>query len=278
MLSQLEHPAVDAALATAATLLGMEVVFIGSLTPTTFQLERVRGEMPGIQEGATSDRADSFCHWMLEGAPTTTRDASAESAYAAVAFRTETDILSYVGVPIYAADGSVFGTLCGVDRTHVEVPDSSVDVLRELAGIISLYLTDTLQTAVIRRTPAGWAVGDGVPGDLLGAMVLADLLSAELEPPPRPARPARTRADDEAEQLRETVTQLEHALAARVVVEQAIGVLTERLGYPPRECFERLRRVARRTGQRVHDLSRDVVASSCDDAIVLPDELEMPVD
>jgi len=59
-------------------------------------------------------------------------------------------------------------------------------------------------------------------------------------------------------------------------VEQAIGVLTERLGYPPRECFERLRRVARGNGQRVHELAREVVASACDDSILLPDELEMP--
>ena len=37
---QLHHPAVDAALATAATLLGMEVVFIGGFADDRFRFER----------------------------------------------------------------------------------------------------------------------------------------------------------------------------------------------------------------------------------------------
>ena len=55
--------------------------------------------------------------------------------------------------------------------------------------------------------------------------------------------------------------QLQHALAARVVVEQAIGVLAERLSVTPREAFERLRRLSRSRGQKVHDLARLVVES-----------------
>ena len=67
--------------------------------------------------------------------------------------------------------------------------------------------------------------------------------------------------------------QLEHALAARVVVEQAIGVLTERQGSSSREAFERLRKVARSRGRKVHDLAREVVASAADHAVPLPPEL-----
>ncbi len=76
-------------------------------------------------------------------------------------------------------------------------------------------------------------------------MVLADLLAAELAssgaapaeptaagPPktaPRHARPLGEEAEaDEAARLAVTVAQLEHALTARVRVEQAIGVLAER--------------------------------------------------
>ena len=34
--------------------------------------------------------------------------------------------------------------------------------------------------AVLRRTPEGWSVGDEVEPDLTNAMVLADLIAAEL--------------------------------------------------------------------------------------------------
>src|SRR5262250_1283197 len=45
---------------------------------------------------------------------------------------------------------------------------------------------------VARRTPTGWRVGDEEVSDLTSAMVLADLLAAELpaEGPPTPGSPA----------------------------------------------------------------------------------------
>ena len=148
-------------------------------------------------------------------------------------------------------------------------------MLRELAGIVAAHLQDEDSSGlVIRRTPDGWQVGDQEPvpeGDLTTAMVLADLLHDDLVAPGRPPRPEEPL--DELARLKLAVTQLEHALAARVVVEQAIGVLAERLGATPRDAFERLRKVARRSGARVHDLSRDVVRSVTEPDVALPDEL-----
>lgn len=256
----LTHPTVDAALATAATLLDMEVVLVGSLSETTFTFARVHGEWPGLEQGMTSDRSDSFCHRMLAGAPCRTSDAERDPNYVGAPIRAALGIRSYVGVPIRAADGRLLGTLCGLDRGSVEVDDAAVGVLRELANIVALYMTDDLQTAVIRRTPEGWQVGDEPADDLLSAMVLADLLSGELERTPRPARVEDD--SDELTRLRVTVGQLEHALAARITIEQAIGVLAERQRTTPREAFERIRRVARSAGLRIHDLARDVVAST----------------
>lgn len=274
MTPSLRHPAVDAALSTAATLLGMEVVFIGGLSETTFTFDRVHGSMPGLDEGMASERSDSFCHRMLDGAPHLTCDAENDVHYATAPIRARLGIKSYVGVPIRRADGTIVGTLCGIDRNRVEVDDAAVGVLRELAGIVAAHLTDEDSSGVvIRRTPDGWAVGDGAAKerDLTTAMVLADLLHDELAPPARPARPEEPL--DELARLRLAVTQLEHALAARVLVEQAIGVLAERLSLTPRDAFERLRKVARRSGARVHDLSRDVVRSVTEKDVALPDEL-----
>src|SRR3712207_5555508 len=59
--------------------------------------------------------------------------------------------------------------------------------------------------------------------------------------------------------LERTVAQLEHALAARVSTERAIGVLAERHGTTPRCAFELLRGDARSQGRPVADLAREVL-------------------
>jgi hypothetical protein len=77
----------------------------------------------------------------------------------------------------------------------------------------------------------------------------------------------------EAARLAVTVAQLEHALASRVRVEQAIGVLAERHRLRPREAFDLLRTASRSRGTRVTELAQDVVASTANPLLRLPDEL-----
>lgn len=279
--TDLNHPAISAALSATATLLGMEVVFVGGLTSESFTFERVLGDWPGIEEGRTEPKADSMCGRMLAGGPAATSDAALDAFYGDSPARSELGICSYVGVPIHDAHGHVVGTLCGIDRGEVLVDDSTVAVLTQLATIISVHLGQDAgdheqgqgigDPTVIRRTPKGWRVADEETTDLTSAMVLADMLAGELSTGGRPPRP---QVDlDEVGQLRLSVTQLEHALAARVVVEQAIGVLAERQRIAPRASFERLRKAARSRGRRVHDLAREVVASTGDSSVPLPPEL-----
>ena len=274
-LPQLNHLTIDAVLSTAATLLRMEVVFLGGLTEDTFTFERVqaKAEWPGLDEGASTDRSDSFCHRLLAGAPSTTSHAAGDPAYANLPVRERLGIESYVGVPVRGADGTVVATLCGIDRGGVEISEEAISVLRQLARVVAAQLGElTADRVTIRRTPrGGWQVGGEPTEDLTSAMVLADLLATELAPAGRPAKSDAPL--DEVAQLKLSVKQLEHALAARVVVEQAIGVLTERQGSSPRAAFERLRKVARSRGRKVHDLAREVVASATDHAVPLPPEL-----
>jgi len=165
---------------------------------------------------------------------------------------------------------------------------------------------------VVRKAERGWVVGDENVSDLTSAMVLADLFAADQsddadtalmeavdeKAAPRPARASAPapRANDsgpqripavsgaagiadkageagEAERLAVTVAQLEHALAARVRVEQAIGVLAERHRLRPREAFDLLRKASRARGARVTELAQDVVASTANPLLRLPDEL-----
>jgi hypothetical protein len=126
-------------------------------------------------------------------------------------------------------------------------------------------------------------VGDEEVSDLTSAMVLADLLAAELPAggPPTPGDPAASRQRQEAEppdarQLQETVAQLEHALTVRVRVEQAIGVLAERHRLRPRQAFELLRSAARSRGRRVLEVAGEVVDSASNPLLRLPEELAKP--
>jgi hypothetical protein len=133
--------------------------------------------------------------------------------------------------------------------------------------------------AVVRRTKDGWRVGGDEVSDLTSAMILADLLAAEQggadgqAPVPKP--PGESLAG-EAGKLRATVSQLEHALLARVRVEQAIGVLAERHRIKPRQAFEQLRTAARNRGRKVIDIASDVVASASNPLLQLPEELSRP--
>jgi hypothetical protein len=196
-------------------------------------------------------------------------------------------------------------------------------------------LIDTGPFQAVERTPDGWRVGDEELPDLTSAMVLADILNAELTaeeqaeldgatasgPPPvppaqpqdaagrnsgliagpqpataaasrpYPSEPRGRRAGRrgahrathgtaaelaEAEQLKETVAQLERALTVRVRVEQAIGVLAERHRIRPRQAFELLRSASRARGQRIMETASQVIASATNPLLRLPDELAKP--
>jgi hypothetical protein len=142
---------------------------------------------------------------------------------------------------------------------------------------------------VVRKLEHGWVVGSENVSDLTSAMVLADLFAADLaagDDTRRSAAGAPTapavedtavrnhgKEADEVARLAATVTQLEHALATRVRVEQAIGVLAERHRLRPREAFDLLRGAARSQGRRVTEIAQDVVASAANPLLRLPAEL-----
>jgi hypothetical protein len=137
--------------------------------------------------------------------------------------------------------------------------------------------TEQQPTVVVARTRRGWSVF--APGraedvdDLVEGMTLADLVSEELGALVEPDRGARRAArgaagdadpgadprDARLAALERTVAQLEHALAARVSTERAIGVLAERRGTTPQAAFEQLRRDARSQGRPVPELAREVL-------------------
>lgn len=83
------------------------------------------------------------------------------------------------------------------------------------------------------------------------------------------ARAALRRALAVIEVTLEKRAQLEHALESRIVIEQAKGVLAERLRLPMDEAFQVLRRAARSNGLKVHVVARRIVDEPETPAIVL---------
>ncbi len=90
-----------------------------------------------------------------------------------------------------------------------------------------------------------------VAGILL-ALALADAAAAGL------ALSAELRQKETA------ISQLQSALASRIVIEQAKGILAERWRVTPDEAFSALRRQARTNQQALADLARAIISGTAD--------------
>jgi hypothetical protein len=85
--------------------------------------------------------------------------------------------------------------------------------------------------------------------------------SREQEPKPSEMRQFATAVSlDSPETLREENDQLRMALVTRIVIEQAKGMLAERLAVEVDEAFARLRREARNRRMKLHALAVAVIA------------------
>jgi hypothetical protein len=80
------------------------------------------------------------------------------------------------------------------------------------------------------------------------------------------------------ESLTERNAQLERALESRIVIEQAKGVLIERLAVPPDQAFEILRRASRTQRRRIHLLAAEVVESRETPVVILAAAVALGLD
>src|SRR5215216_3676911 len=66
----------------------------------------------------------------------------------------------------------------------------------------------------------------------------------------------------QSEQRGELATQLQRALDARVVIEQAKGALVAREGLSPKQAFEQMRRQARAERRRVAEIAAEIMSTA----------------
>ena len=119
-----------------------------------------------------------------------------------------------------------------VDVGMVSMQSFALVAHDECVGALNMYSADA--TAIEEdAVEAGRVLADVTTAYILNARTLAD--SSKL------------------------AGQLEWALHSRVIIEQAKGKLSERVGVDVGEAFDMMRRHARSKGKRLHDVARDVV-------------------
>jgi GAF domain-containing protein len=175
------------------------------------------------------------------------RPAAASDPEVAAAERAATDAAS--------GDGVSYGAF--VSQTVVAAADLATDPrwpsyaehatsvgLRAVMAAPMVAAQETIGTlGVYRAVPSEWSTEERELCEVLAAMSAAYVHNAT--------------------QLQESLTltdQLQHALDARVVIEQAKGALMAKESLTAATAFERLREEARSTNRKVRDVAHDLVS------------------
>lgn len=108
----------------------------------------------GVVDGDVFRWSDSFCSRMVQGfGPRIAPNSDNVPAYAAAPIGRQVEIKAYVGVPIAAADGAVFGTLCAIDpEPKPEAIVKEQQLVELLAGLLGNILSREREKDAERRS------------------------------------------------------------------------------------------------------------------------------
>ncbi|MDQ2075887.1 sensor domain-containing diguanylate cyclase [Marinimicrobium sp. ABcell2] len=100
----------------------------------------------GVADGAVFQWADSYCSRMVRGeGPRIAPNALEVSAYAKAPINQQVKVGAYVGVPVYRDDGSLFGTLCGIDpNPQLESIENELPLVELFARLLGTILSHEL--------------------------------------------------------------------------------------------------------------------------------------
>ncbi|NHC04222.1 sensor domain-containing diguanylate cyclase [Acinetobacter sp. 187] len=122
-----------------------------------------------IQQGQVFRWSDSYCYHMVQGkTPKIAPCSNNIEVYANASINQHLEIQSYIGEPLLNEDGSVFGSICGID-TEVKSDDLIKDapILELLGSLLSTILQSELRENQQRRLRERFeveALTDGLTG------------------------------------------------------------------------------------------------------------------
>ena len=153
-------PSVRALLNTARAVLGMELTFLAALedgrqTFTAVDAVTDSAVVP-IPEGTVVPVSDGYCDLMLTGQiPTSVPDVAAHPLLAAMPVTAAHQVAAYCGVPVRLPDGTLHGTLCGLDGEAGRAPTvGQLEALRTIAGLVGVRIAEERAAAVERSRRA----------------------------------------------------------------------------------------------------------------------------
>jgi diguanylate cyclase (GGDEF)-like protein len=138
--------------------MGWEQAFLTRIREDELEIVAVSGA-DVVETGIRMPVTEAFCHRMLTGVapPGHGRLSRADSGYADLAVRAETCIESYSGHPVRLPDGSLFGTLCVIDRGARSVSAPGRELGEALARLIAWEAGREGVATALGRARAGLA-------------------------------------------------------------------------------------------------------------------------
>lgn len=132
-------PKVERVLELAREHLHMEISFLSEFVAGRQIYRQSAGDPAsfGISPGPDIDLRNTYCYLMIEGhIPNAVPDSHTEPALREMAATTVCRIGSYIGVPLWLSDGSLYRTFCCLSHTAQPLDTRDVSYLSMLADIL----------------------------------------------------------------------------------------------------------------------------------------------
>jgi EAL domain-containing protein (putative c-di-GMP-specific phosphodiesterase class I) len=157
LLARSDGSAIPDAVAAARAAVGMELTFLSEFRSDRQVLRVVDGAAHafGLAAGASVPLERGYCARVARGTlPSAVADVRADPLARDHDLTEDADIGAYIGVPVRLADGTLYGSLCGLSRTPATIHDRDVRYLQVLAAIIADELGRNRERDAARRRHA----------------------------------------------------------------------------------------------------------------------------
>ncbi len=144
-------PTVERAVDAVREFLGMEVAFIGQITPESEILRVVRGDGDsfGFAEGKRIALEETYCQRVLRGRlPNLITDARADDRARSLRVTSESDVGAFVSIPLNFSSGALYGMLCAA--SHDPKPGLGYRELQFL-NVFARMVCDVLEREELQR-------------------------------------------------------------------------------------------------------------------------------